>query len=190
MASHKTAGLIRLFLDQATEINGARILEVGSPTWPWESIRDCFPGCREFISVDLQQRDRTDFICNAENLVEFFGPTAFDLIISLFTIEHVENWKVAISHFKNVCKPGGSIFIATCTQQFPYHDSFDAWRFEVQDIQEIFSDCLLEFVGIFPPDLKYTPGNFIYAKVKKPLDFMERDLSEYPLFNINHGRYI
>lgn len=190
MASSKTAGLIHYLFDPLTEIEGARILEVGSPTWPWESIRERFHGCREFISVDLQQRVQTDFICNAENLVEFFGAETFELVISLFTIEHVENWKAAVSNFKNVCTPGGIIFIATCTQHFPYHDSFDAWRFEIQDIQEIFNDCHLEFIAVFPPDSEHTPGNIVFAKVRKPLDFMERDLSAFPLFNINYGQRV
>lgn len=190
MASHQTAFLIRDLFNFETEIKGKRILEVGSATWPWESIKERFKGCREFISIDLKSCFETDFICDAEDLVNFFGPESFELVISLFTIEHVKDWKKVISNFKNVCTPGGIIFISTCTQHFPYHDDCDAWRFEVQDIYEIFSDCFVEFASTVPQDRKETPGEYVFAKIKKPHIFVEMSLDQQTIFNINYGKRI
>ena len=188
MASHLSAFIIRDLIDFETEIKGKRILEVGSASWTWESIKEHFMGCKEFISVDLQQRPETDYICDAENLIDFFGLESFEFIVSLFMIEHVKDWKKVISNFKHVCAPGGTILIASCTQQFPFHDSYDAWRFEDEDIQEIFSDCEIEF--IFMSKALKTPGFLIFAKIKKPIHFIENCLDYYTLFNINSSEYI
>lgn len=186
MASPITALLIRDWFDPEVEIKGKRILEVGSASWPWESIKERFKGCQEYISIDLKQKFETDFICNAENLVEFFGAERFEVVISLFTLEHVENWKKVITNLKNVCSPGGVIFISSCTQYYPYHDSFDAWRFELKDFEEIFSDCQIENLAEFPPDKEHIPGSQVFLKVRKPKTFAERSLEQLTLFNINH----
>jgi len=190
MASHLTAGLIKGWMNLESEIHGKRILEVGSSTWPWESIRERFAGCTEFISVDIKQRHDTDIICDACDLVKLFGPQSFDFIVSLFTIEHVKDWKRAISNIKNVCKPGGVIFISTVTQPFPYHDEYDAWRYEIQDLCTIFSDCHIEatLTASIPDDDSHAFQ--IFMKAVKPLKFTEVNLSRHKLYDINKRKRI
>lgn len=49
---------------------------------------------------------------------------------------------MAISQMKQVCKPGGLLLISTRSQGFHVHDyPGDFWRFEIEDMKVIFSDC-------------------------------------------------
>lgn len=160
-----------------------RILEVGSAYYSWESVQHVFQGCSEFISVDLQQRFNTTHVLNAEQLISFFGAESFDFLISFFMIEHVVDWKKIISNFKRVLKPGGVLIISSCCCDTPYHSDFDAWRFESDDFHKIFCDFESHVLNIVTE-----PGSGflnIYLKAVKPFDFVEQDLSDYRLYNIN-----
>lgn len=54
---------------------------------------------------------------------------------------------------------------------FPYHAyPHDFWRYEPDDIREIFSDCDIRKLE------KESTGLGVYAKVQKPEMFVERDL--------------
>ncbi len=79
---------------------------------------------------------------------------------------------------KHICKPEGIILLTTRSFGYPYHAApSDYWRFELDDIANIFSDC---HVLRLEPDSR-SPG--VFAKLKKPVDFVEKDLSDYELFS-------
>lgn len=165
----------------ASDVAGKRVLEVGSYDING-SVRDGIEmlGCTEYIGVDMRDGRGVDEVCDASNLVERFGPESFDIIISTEMMEHVEDWRAAISNMKRVCKRGGLIMITTRSKGYPKHDyPGDFWRYEIKDMKTIFSDCdILKLED----DLQ-APGVFVL--VQKPKSFREVNLSRYKLYGLS-----
>jgi SAM-dependent methyltransferase len=162
------------------EVRGKRVIEVGS----YEvngSLRTLIELWKpvKYVGVDIKKGPGVDIVCNAENLVEKFGKESFDVVVSTELLEHVRDWRKVVSGIKNICKPGGIILITTRSHGFGYHAyPYDFWRYEIEDVKEIFSDCkTLSLEGDYS-----SPGVFI--KLNKPNEFKEKDLSNYKLYNI------
>jgi SAM-dependent methyltransferase len=126
-------------------VAGKRVLEVGSQDVNG-SIRPFVKalGPGEYIGADIVAGMGVDVLCNSSELINRFGKESFDLVISTSLIEHVWDWKGAVHNIKGVCKPGGLILLTTCAFGFQYHGHpYDFWRYELEDLKEIFSDCQL-----------------------------------------------
>ena len=118
-------------------------------------------------------------------MVDRFGKESFDLVISTELMEHVKDWRRVVSNIKNICKPDGTILITTRSYGYPIHSyPYDFWRYEPEDMKEIFSDCN---VVALERDFE-VPG--VFVKVRKPSDFSERDLSKYQLHSMVAGKRI
>jgi SAM-dependent methyltransferase len=168
------------------EIKGKRVLEVGAYNVNGTLRGYCLSlDPKEYIGVDLSEGNCVDRVVNAEALVQEFGKNSFDVVISTEMLEHVVEWKPVITNMKQVVKPGGVIVITTRSQGFPFHEyPVDAWRFEVQDMKEIFSDFTIETVIPDP----FEPGVFI--KATKPKKWVEKDLGPVKLYSIPAADYV
>jgi len=137
--------VIEFFLENVKkeEFKNKMVLEVGS-RYVNGSIRpliENFCSPKEYIGIDIQPGIFVDIVLPVEKLVEYFGPESFDVVISTEVLEHVKDWRLAISNMKNVLKPGGYIYITTRSYGFPYHGHpYDFWRYETEDLKKIFSD--------------------------------------------------
>lgn len=163
------------------DITSKRVLEVGaydvngSPRPILEAMEP-----QSYLGIDLAEGPGVDEVCNVEALVERFGADAFDVIISTEMIEHVADWQGAISNLKKVVAPHGVILMTTRSQGFPLHDyPADYWRFELEDMRVIFSDCDIEQLE---SDAPQDPG--VFVKVRKPAQFHELDLAGYALYSM------
>lgn len=168
------------------DVKGKDVIEIGSQNVNG-SLRYYIENleCKKYIGVDIEKGIGVDIVCKAENVIEIFGKDAFDIVICTELLEHVKDWKSVISNIKNICKPGGTILVTTRSYGFPRHGyPYDYWRYEIEDIKNIFSDCIIE---ILEKDYQM-PG--VFAKIKKEYNFIENDLSEYKLFEINTNRKI
>jgi SAM-dependent methyltransferase len=164
----------------ADDIEGQRVLEVGSRDVNG-SLRPLVEHLKpsEYIGTDLRGGPNVDLVCCAEDLLSVFAEEDFGVVISTEVIEHVKDWRKFVSVLKRICKPGGIILLTTRSFGFPYHRGpVDYWRFELEDIANIFSDC--EVLKLEPDSGK--PG--VFAKLKKPEDFIENDLADYELFSM------
>jgi 2-polyprenyl-3-methyl-5-hydroxy-6-metoxy-1,4-benzoquinol methylase len=166
------------------EIAGRSILEVGSldvngsirQVWEtWEPA--------EYTGVDITSGPGVNLVCSVEDLVAKFGSNRFDIVVSTEMLEHVRDWRAAISNIKRVCKDNGIILITTRSFGMPYHAwPYDFWRYEKEDMEAIFADC--EILAVQAD--KDNAG--IFLKARKPSDFREKDLSEHELYSIVAGR--
>jgi SAM-dependent methyltransferase len=165
---------------EKTEIEGKRILEVGAIDVNG-SIRPILERFQpaEYIGVDLIEGKGVDRICRVEDLVTEFGPNSFDFVVASELLEHVRDWRSAVSNLKNVCKPNGIIFITTRSPGFKYHGfPDDYWRYDEVDLRKIFAEFKVLALERDP----IAPG--IFFKGMKPAEFEEIDLSDYSLFSV------
>jgi SAM-dependent methyltransferase len=162
------------------EIKGRSVLEVGSRdvNGSLRSIINAWAPER-YVGVDIVNGPGVDVVCGAEDIADKFGNESFDVVISTEMVEHVKNWRKAISNIKRVCKPGGTVLLTTRSKGYGYHGyPFDFWRYETQDMKEIFSDFEILTLERDPE----APG--VFLKARRPRRFLEADLSAYKLYSI------
>lgn len=168
------------------EIKGKDVIEVGSRDVNG-SLRSVIKawGAKQYIGVDIMNGPGVDTVCDAESLVRRFGPETFDIVISTEMVEHVKNWREAISNIKQVCKPRGIVLLTTRSKGYGYHGyPFDFWRYEPEDMKQIFSDFE---ITTLERDSE-APG--VFLKARKPENFHEADLSNYGLYSILQNRKV
>jgi len=165
------------------EIAGKRVIELGACEVNG-SLRPLIEsyGPAEYVGVDIVAGPGVDVVCPAEKVLEKFGPASFDIVITTEMLEHVRDWRTAISNIKNICRPNGIILITTRSIGFIYHaHPHDFWRYETSDLERIFADCQIEKLE----SDKMDPG--VFLKARKPADFIETDLRPISLFSIIEG---
>ncbi len=170
-------GAINLTKD---EVINKKIIEVGSYDMNG-SLRGLYESWTPslYTGVDIELGPGVDVVCNAEDIIKIFDDNSFDIVVSTELLEHVKDWRKVIANFKNICKPNGIILITTRSNGYPFHGApYDFWRYEIEDIRNIFKDCIILNTEID----KQAPG--VFAKIRKPVDFSENDLSNYELYSI------
>ena len=126
------------------EIKGKVILEIGSKNENG-SVRPLVNLLKpkKYVGIDISSGEGVDVVCACENLTKKFGENAFDFVFCTCVLEHICDWKLAVSNMKRVCKPNGYILLIV-PSQWPYHEyPGDFWRYQKKDIKRIFSDCRL-----------------------------------------------
>lgn len=165
------------------EVEGKSILEVGSYDVNGslrETVMKLNP--TRYIGTDMRSGSGVDMVCKAEDLPNVFQLEEFDMVICTEVLEHVEDWRVVISCLKKMCKEGGYLYVTSVSKGFPKHDyPADNWRFELEDMKEIFADC--ELLSLERPT-KENKNRGVFVKAKKPIGWKERDLSDIQLWNI------
>jgi SAM-dependent methyltransferase len=164
------------------EVSGKKVLEVGSYNVNGslrDSVLKLSPS--QYIGIDLISGPGVDIVCNSDDIIKRFGRNQFGVVISTCSLEHTQDWRTAISNMKNSCEIGG-ILIIIVPSIYRYHGyPYDYWRYSVQNVKDIFSDC--EIVSIKEDSEEYIE-KLVYAKIKKPIDFVEIDLTKYHVLEV------
>ena len=154
------------------QVKGKFVLEVGSLNVNGsvrQFVETLEPG--KYIGVDIVGGPGVDLVCRADELLQRFGESSFDLLVSTEMLEHVRDWRRVVINFKHVLRPGGSLLLTTRSYGFGYHGfPYDFWRYELSDLRQIFADFTIENLEADP----LSPG--VFLKARKPGDFVEQNL--------------
>ena len=181
---HASVILFGVIAIHEPDVRSKRVIEIGSFDVNG-SMRQYIQSLKplEYIGIDIVDGPGVDVICNVDYSVEMFGEESFDLIIVNEVLEHVRDWRQAVSNIKRICRRGGKVLITTRSRGFPIHNfPSDYWRYEKEDFSNIFSDLEIEMLE---SDREDTPGVFLFAK--KPNDFNENDNENLSLYSIITG---
>ena len=140
-------------------------------------VEELSPG--RYIGVDIQMGPGVDEICDVYEILEKYGQNKFDLLIATELIEHIRDWRKAVRNFKHILTTNGVLFITTRSEGFVYHGyPSDYWRFELSDMETIFSDFIIESLE----KDSMLPG--VMMKARKPESFSENNLQQHLLYSI------
>jgi len=162
------------------ELRGRDVLEVGSLNVNG-SIRSVVNPFRpaSYLGVDIACGPGVDDICDIHNLIRRYGRDRYDVVICTELLEHVKDWRSAISNLKSVLKEEGVLLITTRSKGFPYHGyPYDFWRYDADDLKTIFSDFCIESMMSDPS----CPGVFMKARRKAP--FVELRVDSHRLYSV------
>jgi SAM-dependent methyltransferase len=144
-------------------VAGARVLEVGSQDLNG-SVRPLVVGLgpASYLGVDLVAGPGVDEICDAGELAVRFGRGSFDLVVSTEMLEHVRDWRAAVTNLKLALRIGGWLLVTTRSLGFPFHGyPEDHWRYELDDMRTIFADF---DITLLVPDTPPSYGVFMLAR--------------------------
>lgn len=164
----------------ADEVRGRQVLDVGAldVNGSLRSVVEALAPA-SYTGVDMAAGPGVDVVCSAEGLLDTFGRESFDIVLSTEMLEHVRDWRLVVHNLKLLVRPGGTLLITTRSKGFPYHGyPYDFWRFEVEDMRQIFDDMTIDCVTGDPED----PG--VFVKIHKPINFHEQTSADIALYSI------
>ena len=136
---------------------------------------------KTYEGVDYVEGNNVHRILDLVDLLKVYEENSIDVIITTELMEHVEDWRTVINNMKKILKIGGVLFLTTRSKGFPLHSfPYDYWRYELIDIEYIFSD--MEKIDLRPDPLKSHPGVFIIARKIEETGTV--DLNKLELFHI------
>jgi SAM-dependent methyltransferase len=111
-----------------------RVLDVGCGVKPYYPF--FADGAGEYVGVDVDGDSAADLDGSVENLP--VGDGAFDLVLCLQVLEHVEDPPRAVRELRRVVAPGGRVLASAHGVQVYHPAPHDLWRWTHAGIERLF----------------------------------------------------
>lgn len=163
---------------------GLTVVEVGALEGGANDIRPLVEARlpARYVGIDVIAGPGVDLVGTVEQLTATTGMHVAELVVCAEVMEHVRDWRAAISELKRALKPAGLLLITTRSPGYPFHVSpFDYWRYTTDDARAMMADMEDVVVESDPS----APGVFISARM--PADFRALDLSTIKLKSVLTG---
>lgn len=170
---------------RAEDVRGRSVLEVGSCD-PEARVRSMVRPLQpaRYTGIDMVPGPGVDVVCPAERLLDHFAPGSFDVVISTEVLEHVQDWRSVVHNLKAVLRENAVLIVTTRSPGFEFHGyPLDFWRFEPEDVTDIFGDLEIEAIE---RDTDDPPG--VFFRARRPPRFNERGLNAYALYSVVRRR--
>jgi SAM-dependent methyltransferase len=163
-------------------LKGAQVLEVGIGPGSVRPLAVRW-GASSYLGVNAFPGPGVDVVCPVESLATKLGENAADLVICTEVVEHVQDWRAAISNMKRVLREGGRLILTTRSRGYPWHGApLDYWRYGIDDMRNIFRDFDDLVVEPDPQEVG------VFVSGSKPVAFQEANLSSIALYSIVTGK--
>ena len=125
--------LARWLEEEGARAGGLRILDVGCGVKPYLPF---FSSAREYVGVDVVPNSHADVIAPIEELP--FEDGAFDVVLCIQVLEHVDDPAHAVRELRRVCAPGGRVLASTHGTQVYHPSPADYWRWTHTGLERLF----------------------------------------------------
>ena len=112
---------------------GLRVLDVGCGVKPYFPF---FATAREYVGVDVVETPYADLVGSVEQLPVEDG--AFDVVLCIQVLEHVEEPARAIRELHRAVRPGGRVLLSTHGTQVYHPTPSDHWRWTHTGLERLF----------------------------------------------------
>lgn len=164
-------------------VRGKRIVEMGIGQVSAKPLLVSWSPA-EYVGVDVHPTPYADRVIPPERVVESLGEESVDVVLATEVLEHARDWRLVVTSFKRICRPGGRIVLTTRSLGYRFHAPPDYWRYEVSDLEQIFADCRPLSVEPDP----FEPGVFVAATRIAPTEAGFCDLSKIALHSMVYGQ--
>jgi SAM-dependent methyltransferase len=127
------APLARWLEQEGERAGGLRILDVGCGVKPYLPF---FSLAREYVGVDVVPNPHADVIAPVEELP--FEDGAFDVVLCIQVLEHVDDPARAVRELARVCAPRGRVLASTHGTQVYHPSPVDYWRWTHAGLERLF----------------------------------------------------
>jgi predicted SAM-dependent methyltransferase len=117
-------------------IQPGAVLEVGSRDYNG-TPRDLFAGA-EYVGIDTKAGTGVDMVLSVYELSQLFQGAAFDAVLALNVLEHLDNIWAALIELGKALKVGGYFYVSMPGFGYPQHDyPGDYWRVSEQAMRDV-----------------------------------------------------
>ena len=164
-----------------------RVLDVGSYDVNG-TTRVAFAGLNcEYIGMDLMPGPGVDLIDNIETTI--MPGQSFDVLTCTNTLEHVHDWKKAVTQMVRLTKVDGFLIIVAPSPGFEYHMfPEDNWRFWVEDLKRIFTHPVPTLMEGLDTDMRrghYAGSGVLARRCTPDLSLWLNNLAQVNVMNIH-----
>jgi SAM-dependent methyltransferase len=114
--------------------DGLRVLDIGCGVKPY---RPYFEQAAEYVGVDVQDGPQVDLVGAIESIP--VADDAFDVVLCVQVLEHVEDPALAVRELHRVTKPGGRVLACTHGVMVYHPNPGDHWRWTHTGLEKLFA---------------------------------------------------